>query len=77
MEKINLTSCEEIVEEILDIYKNNDICLGEILEQVVLSEIPVQKVVDIFGTLMGTIEGDELIHRVNTGDEFTEVSRTL
>ena len=45
-------------------YKANDICVGELMDAIIIHGLSVQDVVDVFAKVMYEIEGDELVQNM-------------
>ena len=54
-------SVADVVETIKEEYARHDICMGELLNDISIIGCSVQECVDIFATLMSSIEEDELL----------------
>lgn len=56
------TDKNDVVEAIIDEYHRNDVCIGELMNQIQVHGLSTQDVVDVFAKVMNIIEGDEVIH---------------
>lgn len=55
---------EDAVETIIEEYKANDICVGELMDRLIIHGLGIQDVVDVFAAVMYRIEKDQVVQYV-------------
>lgn len=62
---------EDAVEAIIEEYKANDICVGELMDGLIIHGLSIQDIVDVFAAVMYRIEEDRVVQYM----EDDEVNR--
>lgn len=64
-------SKEDAVDAILEEYRANDVCVGELMNDMIIHGLSIQDVVDVFAVVMYKVENDRLVQHM----EDEEVNR--
>lgn len=73
VEIMNINNLSETENKLMEIYQNNDVCMGEVLASTGVNNISLEDAMELYCKLMNKVEGDTFVQYYNCKPCMNEI----
>lgn len=73
LEVMNINNLYETENKLMEIYQNNDVCMGEVLASTGFNNISLEEAMELYCKLMNKVEGDTFVQYYNCKPCMNEI----